>query len=139
MAQEFGFEPPRKFSLTPKLYLPAGECGSTYENSVSGIFQTIGSRIQSNDFAQFSYEIKQYLDHLHRYQSKKQLIEINLKSLVQILVTFPLPIILVFYNNAIRSPPWYVYTDMSINSDSSRASYCTAIQQQKTMRMVPYQ
>jgi hypothetical protein len=38
---------------------------------------------------------------LQRNQNQKQFTELSLKSLVQILVTFPLPAILVFYNNAI--------------------------------------
>ena len=35
-------------------------------------------------------------------RNKKQFIELSLKSLVQIWVTFPLPTILIFYNNTIR-------------------------------------
>ena len=40
---------------------------------------------------------------VQRNRNKKQFIELGFKSLVWIWVTFPLPIILIFYHNAIRS------------------------------------
>jgi len=67
--------------------------------SLFWIFQTIGSA----NADQFSAEIDHYLNQLQRNQREKQLIEISLKSLVRIWVTFPLPTILIFHNNAIRS------------------------------------
>lgn len=52
--------------------------------------------------------IHEILVQLQRNRNKKQFIELGLKSLVRIWVTFPLPAILISYNNAIslvQGPP----------------------------------
>ena len=40
---------------------------------------------------------------LQHNRNKKQFVELSLETLVEIWVTFPLPTILVFYNNAIKN------------------------------------
>ena len=65
----------------------------------SGIFRTISSEIR--ELQRFCNVIEQFFDQLQRNQCKKQFIEISLKSLVWSWVTFPLPTILVCYNNTI--------------------------------------
>ena len=45
-----------------------------------------------------------YLDRFQRNQRENQLIELSLKSLVWVWVDFPLPTILIFYNNTISTP-----------------------------------
>jgi hypothetical protein len=47
--------------------------------------------------------IQEILVQLQRNRNKKQFIELGLTSLVWIWVTFPLPTILISYNNAIKA------------------------------------